>query len=320
MTEKETHFPNPDPMPLLPERMNVMKNWETSMNTSHPADELKFRVLVDGKYYQNNGTLIAGEAGLANAKALPVSGANSWTNSINIAPGIVKYYDDDGNELSEALVLETGHKYTLEEFDLMEGGSAFLYYTSYEFDSPTMRPMIVDGTLKYLILIDAAHPAPANAETYQIGSENYYVAASGSGEGTLSGTNYRTAELDITKIIDNQSGVELTDEELNAETFTYRVTLWVPDKTDPAGIVGYEYVPRTQSDAYTLFGYQEGETAFATDIDRFSGKTFRAWNTLVYRDLVEWDNINGRIVSRTDSNGNIIWKVPVDSKGCQGEN
>lgn len=178
----------------------------------------------------------------------------------------------------------------------------------------------LDGILKYLILIDAAHPAPANAETYQIGSENYYTAASGSGEGTLSGTNYRTAELDITKIIDNQSGVELTDEELNAETFTYRVTLWVPDKTDPAGIVGYEYVPRTQSDAYTLFGYQEGETAFATDIDRFSGKTFRAWNTLVYRDLVEWDNINGRIVSRTDSNGNIIWKVPVDSKGCQGEN
>lgn len=102
VTEKETHFPNPDPMPLLPERMNVMKNWETSMNTSHPADELKFRVLVDGKYYQNNGTLIAGEAGLANAKALPVSGANSWTNSINIAPGIVKYYDDDGNELSDA--------------------------------------------------------------------------------------------------------------------------------------------------------------------------------------------------------------------------
>ena len=173
----------------------------------------------------------------------------------------------------------------------------------------------LDGILKYLILIDAAHPAPANAETYQIGSENYYTAASGSGEGTLSGTNYRTAELDITKIIDNQSGVELTDEELNAETFTYRVTLWVSDKTDPAGIVGYEYVPRTQSDAYTLFGYQEGETAFATDIDRFSGKTFRAWNTLVYRDLVEWDNINGRIVSRTDSNGNIIWKVPVDSKG-----
>lgn len=103
----------------------------------------------------------------------------------------------------------------------------------------------LDGILKYLILIDAAHPEPANAETYQIGSENYYTAASGSGEATLSGTNYRTAELDITKIIDNQSGVELTDEELNAETFTYRVTLWVPDKTDPAGIVGYEYVPRT---------------------------------------------------------------------------
>ena len=62
-------------------------------------------------------------------------------------------------------------------------------------------------------------------------------------------------------------GVELTEEELNAETFTYRVTLWIPDGTDPAGIVGYEYVPREQDDAYTLFGYQDGETAFQSDIN-----------------------------------------------------
>ena len=314
-TEKKTYFPNPDPMPLVPERMNVLKDWQTSMNTSHPADQLKFRVLVDGKYYQNNGSLMAGDAGVANAKVLPVSRANSWTNSINIAPGIVKYFDDDGNALSEALVLETGHKYTLEEFDLMEGGSAFLYYTSYEFHSQTMRPMIVDGTLKYLVLIDQANPKPDGAETCTIGTETYYVAASGSGQGTLSGTNYRTAELDITKIIENNSGAELTEEALNAETFTYRVTLRIPDGTDPAGIVGYEYVPRTTNNAYTLFGYQEGETAFATDIERFSGKTFRAWNTLVYRDLVEWEDVGGRIISKTDDDGNILWKVEKDAEG-----
>ena len=169
------------------------------MNTSHPADELKFRVLVDGKYYQNDGSLAAGKTGQANAKVLPVSGANSWTNSIHIAPGIVKYYDDEGNRLSEALVLESGHKYTLEEFDLKEGGNEFLYYTSYEFHSQPMRPMIVDGKLKYLVLINEANQAPGNADTYTIGNETYYVAASGSGQGSLSGTNYRTAELDITK-------------------------------------------------------------------------------------------------------------------------
>ena len=76
VTEKKTCFKNPDPMPLVPERMNVLKKWETSMNTSHPADELKFRVLVDGKYYQNDGSLVAGEAGQANAKELPVSASN----------------------------------------------------------------------------------------------------------------------------------------------------------------------------------------------------------------------------------------------------
>ena len=315
VTEKKTCFKNPDPMPLVPERMNVLKKWETSMNTSHPADELKFRVLVDGKYYQNDGSLVAGEAGQANAKELPVSASNDWTNSINIAPGIVKYYDDDGNALEEALVLETGHKYTVEEFDLKEGGNAFQYYTSYEFHSQTMRPMIVDGTLKYLVLIDEANPKPDGAQVYKIGDDTYFVADSGSGKGTLSGTNYRRGELDITKIIRNNSGVDLTAEELDAESFTYRVTLRIPDGTDPAGIVGYEYVPRTQSNAFTLYGYQTGETAFASDIDRFSGKTFRSWNTLVYSDLVEWENVGGRIVSKTDADGNILWKVAKDADG-----
>ena len=310
VTEKETYFTNPDPMPLVPESMNVLKKWETSMNTSHPADELKFRVLVDGKYYQNDGSLIAGEAGQTNAKILPVSEASSWLNSIDIAPGIVKYYDDDGSALSEALVLETGHTYKLEEFDLIEDGSAFLYYTSYEFHSQTMRPMIVDGTLKYLVLIDAANPEPAGAQTYTIGTETYYVAASGSGNGTMSGTNYRTAELDVTKIIRDNRGANLTDAQLDAESFTYRILLSIPDGTDPAGIVGYEYVPRTTSNAFTLYGYQTGETAFASDIERFRDKTFRAWNTLVYRDLVEWENIGGRIASKTDEEGNILWKVP----------
>ena len=315
VTEKETYFKNPDPMPLLPERMSVLKKWETSMNTSHPADELKFRVLVDGEYYQKNGSLAGGKEGQANAKSLSVSQANKWMDSINIAPGIVKYYDDDGNALSEALVLETGHSYTLEEYDLKENGSDFLYYSSYEFHAQTVRPMIVDGTLQYLVLADADNPVPDGAQTCAIGAQTYYMADSGSGQGVLTGTNYRTAELDVTKVVRNSSGADLTEEDLDAETFTYRITLSVPDGTDPAGIVGYEYVPRTQSDAYTLFGYQEGETAFDTDIERFSGKTFRAWNTLVYRDLVEWENVGGRIVSKTDDDGNILWKVPGDADG-----
>jgi len=310
VTEKETYFPNPDPMPLVPERMSVMKKWEMSMNTSHPADQLKFRVLVDGKYYQTDGTLVGGEEGKTNALALTVEELNSWKQSIDIAPGIVKFYDDDNNALDEALVLETGHKYTLEEYDLMENGAEFLYYTSYEFHSQTMRPMIVDGQLKYLVLIDDMNPAPTGAATYTIGAETYFAAETQSGLGTLSGTNYRTAELDITKIILNGSGAEIPAAQLDAESFTYRVTLRIPDGTDPAGIVGYEYVPRTQSNAFTLFGYQTGETAFESDIERFSGKTFRSWNTLVYRDLVEWENVGGRIVSLTDEDGNIRWKAP----------
>ena len=72
-------------------------------------------------------------------------------------------------------------------------------------------------------------------------------------------------------------------------------------------------MPRSQDNAFTLFGYQEGETAFPSDIERFSGKTYRAWNTLVYQDLVEYENVGGRIISKTDENGNILWKVPAEN-------
>ena len=44
-------------MALVPEKMTVRKDWDHDMNMSHAADALKFRLLVDGKYYQKDGSL-----------------------------------------------------------------------------------------------------------------------------------------------------------------------------------------------------------------------------------------------------------------------
>jgi LPXTG-motif cell wall-anchored protein len=56
-----------------------------------------------------------------------------------------------------------------------------------------------------------------------------------------------------------------------------------------------------------LFGYQTGQSAYVEDIAKFSGRTFRAWNTLVYDALVEYD--------RVTENGNTFIKVRRDEDG-----
>lgn len=54
---KTLKFNEVNPMVLVPEKMTVKKEWDHDMNMSHAADALKFRLLVDGKYYQKDGTL-----------------------------------------------------------------------------------------------------------------------------------------------------------------------------------------------------------------------------------------------------------------------
>lgn len=288
-------------MDLLSEQMTVRKAFSHAINSADPFTSIEFYLLQDGKYYQKDGTT---SATFDDSKVykLPVNTSNNWENKIYIAPGFM-----EGEE-----VLESGHKYTLEEKVLV--GSEY----EYEFTPQTVRPMIIDGTLTYLVLVDdynapGKNNVPSTAKTYQIGNETYYVASVNNGE--LVGTNRKTAELDITKVVET-NGI-LSDEEEAEETFTYRVTLQIPDGTDPAGIVGYEYVYRpTQDNAYYLYGYHNYDggkpvaSAFEDDIARLGENKYRAWNTLIYQDLIEWENVNGKIVSKKDADGNIIWKIP----------
>lgn len=249
-------------MPLFTESMQVEKKFAHSINAQDPYSSIEFYLTVDGKYYQNDGTT---SATLDDSKVykLPVNANNKWKNNVFIAPGFIQNGE----------VLESGHKYSLEEKVLV--GNEY----EYEFTPQTVRPMIIDGTLNFLILKDKYNTNPEGAQEYTIDNETYYVGSTGS-EGSLVGTNRKTAELDITKkIIDNTE--ELTEAQLDAETFTYRVTLTVDKDADVSGITAYEYVPRTGEGRFTIFGYQSDDPAptqaLAEDVDRFSGKTFGAY-------------------------------------------
>ncbi len=289
--------------------MTVRKEFAHLINEADPYEEIVFYLLVDGKYYNKDGTL-SDTLDESKVYAINLPKDGEWEDTIYIAPGLMRGGD----------ILETGHNYSLVE--KIVSGNPY----EYEFAPQTVRPMVITAVPTFLVMKDSFNTNQENKKEYTFDDENssytevdgksdadgtYYVASENNG--SLNGVNHKTSELDITKIIHDPQNL-LTSAQEAAETFTYRVTLQIPDGCDPSGIVGYEYVPRTQSNAYTLFGYQTGQSAFSEDIERFNGKTFRAWNTLVYDALIEYERVteNGRtfIKAKRDADGNIIWKIP----------
>ena len=275
--------------------MTVRKEFAHLINEEDPYEQIVFYLLVDGKYYNTDGTL-SDTLYESKVYAMNLPKDGKWEDTIYIAPGLMR-----GGE-----ILETGHNYSLAE--KIVSGNPY----EYEFAPQTVRPMVITAVPTFLVSKDSFNTNGSGKQEYTFNdTDSTYITVSGKSDadgtyyvesendGSLVGVNHKTSELDISKIINDPDDL-MTDAQEAAETFTYRVTLQLPENCDPSGIVGYEYVPRTQSNAYTLFGYQEGQSAFAEDIARFNGKTYRAWNTLVYDALID--------------DGNIIWKVP-DSGG-----
>ena len=302
VTTKTTYFDPPEPMPLNDTKMKVKKEWEDSINLGHRADYVIFNLLVDGQPYMDRTA--PGEE----EKEYKIRVEDSdWLNEVVIAPGVIR----DGD------ILEEGHSYTISE-EYEANGSDF-YGFSFEFSSQTVRPMNIDGDLVYLIQIDDDNPAPSGAAIHAIAGRTYYEAAGDTGQqyyeaekdstgkASISGTNGKTSELDITKIVKN-GNTNLTESDLNAETFTYRITLDIPAGSNIDGIMGYCYFeyPNGPNAPFKLFGYQPGETALASDINRFgsadeSKKIYRSWNTT-----------NNRIKSqlmKTNGDGSITIKM-----------
>ena len=276
-------------MPLVSYEMDVFKLWDDSINPRNRTDQVDFYLLVSGKYYQNDGSF----ADTKDNAYILTTKEDDWTDSVQIAPGFATLNDDGTLD-----VKETGHKYALEEIP-----STDPEYEGYsqEFTTQTVRPMVINGTLTNLVLVDADNPKPAGATTYTIGDETYYV--SGTSTSSLTGTNHKTAELDITKAIDATES-DKTADQLNSETFTYEVTFNVPEGGDVSGINYWIYeqndsgwtLPEYDSDGlgkdYAPYGHTDGAKYSGTKSSTSaSGQTVTATVTIKRGQVVRFTNL-----------------------------
>ncbi len=220
-----TTFTNPDPVTAdAVEQLAVAKEWA---NTIDAQDEppIVLDVTRDGTHKYD----------------LNISSANDWKGSVYISIGIMR---TDGDEVE---ILAPGHDFTFVEPEDIG--------YRWELDVPTVRPMLINGTMTMLIKVDSAHPAPAGADTYEIDGKTYY--AGDTGAASLTATNYRRSQLVLTK--------EVQGEDV-PEGATFPFTLNVVNSKASEGTAG-----DTDTDAYVWFlitdkdGKTVTETGYVTD-------------------------------------------------------
>jgi pilin isopeptide linkage protein len=164
--EASVEYLNPDPVRTDAATMSVSKEWENTLD-ARAVGSIEMTVLMDnGEFHKV--TLTDPE----------------WTaDNIYISPGIIK----NGQVLPGA----EGHDFTFAEL----GSEQY----NWELVSPTVHPMLINGTLTMLTLVDGAHPAPSGAQTYTINGKTYY--SNGSSSASLDAYNYRRSNLNLTKVV-----------------------------------------------------------------------------------------------------------------------
>ncbi|SFX63637.1 FctA domain-containing protein [Olsenella sp. kh2p3] len=187
-------YTNPDPVrtdavPML----TVAKEWEGG---SADVTALPLTVLMDEKDFHTAA----------------LSTNNSWTAEFYISTGLIK----DGQVLAGA----KGHDFSFAELDDSQ------YH--WELEAPTVRPMLIDGGKNndgkpnILVKVDADHPAPSGAATYEIDGATYYVDTAAS---SLTATNHRRSNLNLTKAVTGEDA---------PQTATFPFTLTVNNSKAPA--------------------------------------------------------------------------------------
>ena len=149
--------------------MSVKKTWENELD-ARKVGSINMTVLMDNKEFHD--------------VTLSADDTPAWTKEgIFISPGIIK----NGKVLTGA----EGHDFTFKEL----GSEQY----NWELVAPTVHPMLIDGTLTMLTMVDEAHTAPSGAQTYTINGKTYY--SNGSSAASLNAYNYRRSNLNLTKVV-----------------------------------------------------------------------------------------------------------------------
>ena len=167
--QQSDKYTNPDPVATDAATMSVKKTWENELD-ARTVGSINMTVLMDNKEFHN--------------VTLSANDNPEWTKEgIFISPGIIK----NGQVLKGA----EGHDFTFAEL----GSEQY----NWELVAPTVHPMIIDGTLTMLTMVDDAHSAPSGAQTYEIKGKTYY--SNGSSAASLDAYNYRRSNLNLTKVV-----------------------------------------------------------------------------------------------------------------------
>ena len=199
-------YENPDPVATSAvQQMAVSKEWENALD-GQKAQPITLTVTRDNKPQY---TMRLGELSDPNDP----DSERVWTDDIFISVGILRHSDNGTSTDSTGAkyeVLEMGHEFTfVEPTDLG-------YY--WELQVPTVRPMLIDGTVTMLILkeTDAPYNNPENTTEYTVDGKTYYVGKTGNA--SLTAVNHRRARLNITKVVNGE------DADPN-QTFPFTVTV-----------------------------------------------------------------------------------------------
>ena len=170
------------------DKLTIKKEW---VNDLDPDDRWKTEVIMDVK---GDGELF---------KTVTLNSSNNWTNSDSfISCGLIKTNSDGTYQ-----VLEKGHDFVIEE------PAEYGYY--WNFDTNIYRPMIIGTTLTMLVKDEAG--------TYEIDGNKYRTLNQDEAAATLTATNIRRSNLNLTKVLKDQDGNDITSD--STDLFEFKITV-----------------------------------------------------------------------------------------------
>ena len=200
-------------MPLPTKTLSVEKKWNNPVD-AHIGDDddespsVKLNLTKDGENY------LYGDNAIIVAPPEDDPDSLTWVSSeeIYVSTGLISQLPEDDPDYPAYTVKESGHDYSISE------PPAYSYY--WDLTADTYHPMVING-VSHLLKLDESATGTDGINYYTI-NEKKYVLTDGEGQNVLKATNDRRSNLNLSKVINDQSD----DQSANpGELFEYTVTI-----------------------------------------------------------------------------------------------
>ena len=189
-------YDNPPDIGTDTSTISITKEWDNTTGDGRKDREINVNLQRDGE----------------NFYPATLNSSNNWSLSdVHISTGLARLSSD-----GVLTVLDTGHDYKFAEL----GYEAY----NWELETETVHPMLINGSLKKLILVEDSSEIPS-----EMGSKDYYngyyklangkIYKDAGANPTIHAINHRRSNLNINKVVDGASADPNQDFE-----FTINVT------------------------------------------------------------------------------------------------